>query len=360
MANPEEEVLQQLTNDHAEGASDLFGAEDSFEADGFEAEDSLEEDGLEDSLEDSLEADGLDFESEDGLEAEDGFEDSLEAEDALEAEAEALVPYLGAALNAESEDAFFGKLFSVIKKAAPVVGQIARAAAPVLSAIPFPAAQVAGKLAGMVGNIAGEAEEAGEGEDGVLQRAGEAAAEAAVVDRRARPVVVGVAARQIAKHHAAALPPAHRQQVVRHVNRVAKVLTRAAGPRGIRALPKLAASVARTADARGTSIPGRLAVLRRSAHRIARNPRLMRRLAAPTARGMRLGRMMRLRPGMGGMPIGRGMGMGIGTGHGMHRRRRRRFGLGYGGTGGWGGYGSTRGIRRITVDGPSTITITPL
>jgi hypothetical protein len=185
-----------------------------------------------------------------------------------------------------------------------------------------------------------------------------------VVDRRVRPVVVGVAARQIAKHHAAALPAAHRQQVVRHVNRVAKVLTRAAGPRGIRALPKLAASVARTADARGTSIPGRLAVLRRSAHRVARNPRLMRKLAAPTARGTRLARMMRLRPGMSGMIHGRPVGMGYGTtgygatGHGMHRRRRRRFGLGYGG--GWGGYGAARGIRRITVDGPSTITITPL
>jgi hypothetical protein len=141
------------------------------------------------------------------------------------------------------------------------------------------------------------------------------------------------------------------------------VLTRAAGPRGIRALPKLAASVARTADARGTSIPGRLAVLRRSAHRVARHPRLMRKLAAPTARGMRLGRMMRLRPGSVGGTIGRTMGPGMvygSTGYGTHRRRRRRFGLGYGGTGGWGGYGSTRGIRRITVDGPSTITITPL
>jgi hypothetical protein len=218
----------------------LFGEEEAFEADGLEAEDGLEED----SLEDSLESDSLEFEAEDGFE-EDAFEeDGLEAEDALEAEAEALIPALGAALSAESEDAFFGGLFNAIKKAAPAVGRIAKVAAPILQSIPIPAAQVAGQIASMAGNLAGEAEEAGEGEDGVLQRAAEAAAEAAVVDRRARPVVVGLAARQVAKHHAATMPPAHRQHIVRQVNRVAKALTRAGGPRAIRALPKIAASVA--------------------------------------------------------------------------------------------------------------------
>jgi hypothetical protein len=45
-----------------------------------------------------------------------------------------------------------------------------------------------------------------------------------------------------AKHHAAAMPAAHRRHIVRQVNRVAKALTRAGGPRAIRALPKIAAS----------------------------------------------------------------------------------------------------------------------
>ena len=364
MANPEEEVLHQLTNDHAEGASDLFGEEEAFEAEGFEAEDGLEEDGLEDSLE----ADSLDFEAEDGFE-EDAFEeDGLEAEDALEAEAEALIPALGAALSAESEDAFFGGLFNAIKKAAPVVGRIAKVAAPILQSIPIPAAQVAGQIASMAGNLAGEAEEAGEGEDGVLQRAAEAAAEAAVVDRRARPVVVGLAARQVAKHHAAAMPPAHRQHIVRQVNRVAKALTRAGGPRAIRALPKIAASIARTADARGTPIPGRLAVLRRSARRITRQPRLLRKLSQPTARGRRFVRMMRIRSGMPGGMGGSYAPPTYGTGR---YRRRRRYGAGYNWGGGaysapgWGGgtYGAPGwggGTRRITMRGPCTITITPL
>jgi hypothetical protein len=365
MANPEEEVLHQLTNDHAEGTSDLFGEEAEFEADGFEAEAGLEED----ALEDSLEADSLDFEAEDGFE-EDGFEeDGLETEDALEAEGEALIPALSAALRAESEDAFFGGLFNAIKKAAPVVGKIAQAAAPILQSIPFPPAQIAGQIAGLAGNLAGEAEEAGEGEDGVLQRAAEAAAEAAVADRRARPVVVGLAARQLAKHHAAALPRAHRQQIVRQVHRVAKTLTRAGGPHAIRALPKIAASVARTADARGTPIGGRLAVLRRSARRVARHPRLLHKLAQPTARGRRLARMMRIRPGMpSGIPGGMGGGYAPSAyGTGRHRRRRRYSGGAYvvpgWGAYGWpgsGAYGSAEGTRRITMRGPCTITITPL
>ena len=298
-------------------------------------------------------------------------------EDALEAEAEALIPALGAALSAESEDAFLGGLFNAIKKAVPVVGKIARVAAPILSAIPFPPAQVAGRIASLAGNLAGEAGEAGEGEDGVLQRAAEAAAEAAVVNRRARPVVVGLAARQVAKHHAAAMPPAHRQQIVRQVNRVAKVLTRAAGPHGIRALPKIAASVARTADARGTPIPGRLAVLRRTAQRVARHPQLLRKLARPTARGRRLAQMMRIRPGMpGGMPGGMGGSYAPPAYGSGSPRRRRRYGGGYnwGGGGGvydrpgwgsygspgWGSYGLAGGARRITVRSPCTITITPL
>jgi hypothetical protein len=58
------------------------------------------------------------------------------------------------------------------------LSMIAKVAAPILQSIPIPAAQVAGQIASMAGNLAGEAEEAGEGEDGVLQRAAEAACKA--------------------------------------------------------------------------------------------------------------------------------------------------------------------------------------
>jgi hypothetical protein len=174
-------------------------------------------------------------------------------------------------------------------------------------------------------------------------------------------VVVGLAARQVAKHHAAAMPPAHRQHIVRQVHRVAKALTRNGGPRAIRALPKIAASVARTADARGTSIPGRLAVLKRSAHRVARHPRLLHKLAQPTARAKRTARMLRIRPGMHPGITGT-MGLGMHAhGMGRHHRRRRHWGVRGGayGASGWGGYG-TGGVRRIRVHGPAILTITPV
>jgi hypothetical protein len=343
MASQEDDVLHHLISDHAEGPSDLFGGEEEFEADGFEAEDGLETDGMEDSLEDSLETDTLDFESEDGL----------EAEDALEAEADALVPAIASTLNVESEDEFFGGLFNALKKAAPVVGRLARTVAPVLKAIPFPAAQVAGQIAGMAGQLAGEAAEAGEGEDGLLQRATEAAAEAAVVHRRAVPAVVGLVARQVTKNRPTPLPPEHRRQIVRQVNHAAKVLTRSGGPRAIRVLPKLIASINRTADARGTSVAGRLAVLKRSVNRIAQRPKLLRKLALPTQRGQRLGRMLRRRLAAPGRHA-----QGAST-YDLNGRPRR---TGFGG-GDWGPYagpGDGGGPRRITLDGPCTITITPL
>ncbi len=312
MATPESEadVIQHL-EDQAEGGSDLFEAEDQFESDGME--DSLEAEG-----EGEGEAEG---EGEDGLEGEgeDGLEDSLEAEgegeDGLEGEGEdAFIGPLAGILGAESEDQFFKGLLKTI-------GKVARVAAPILSVIPHPAAQVAAKVAGLAGRAIPEAE----GEDGGLHQAAEAAAEATVRDRRARPVVVGVVSRQIAQHRGAAMPLAHRKAIVRQVNRTARMLTRAAGPAGIRALPKIVASVNRTANIRGTSVAGRLAVLRRTAKRLTHRPDLLRRLAKPTARGLRLGRWA------------------------LGRRHRGRYGSGWGGYGGYdpsygtGGYGTGTG-----------------
>jgi hypothetical protein len=340
MANQESEVLQAL-NDQAEGEADQFGMEDNLEADAFsESEDAF-------SMEDSFEADAAEAEADFG-EADMGGEAEAEVEAEAEFEAdEALVPYLANALGAESEDEFWGGLVNAFKKALPVVGKIARAATPILSAIPFPAAQVAAKVAGLASNLAGEAAEAGEGEDGVMQRAAEAAAEAAVRDRRAKPVVVGLVSRQAVQHRGAQLPAGNRRQVVRQVNHAARVLARAGGPQAIRALPKIMASVNRTADARGTSVAGRLAVLRRSVHGIARRPKLLQKLSQPTARSMRLGRMMRMRTRPGARGNGRYNGYGPGGGA-----------PGYYGSGP--GDGVTPGYtRRIVTDGPSIITIRP-
>src|SRR5581483_2624775 len=203
MATPESEadVIQHL-EDQAEGGSDLFEAEDQFESDGmedpFESEGEGESEGEADGLEDPFESEG---------EAEDNLEAEAEAEDGLEGEGEdAFIGPLAGILGAESEDQFFKGLMKTI-------GKVARVAAPILSVIPHPAAQVAAKVAGLAGRAIPEAE----GEDGILHQAAEAAAEATVRDRRARPVVVGVVSRQIAQHRAAGMPLAHRKAIVRQV-----------------------------------------------------------------------------------------------------------------------------------------------
>ena len=95
------------------------------------------------------------------------------------------------ALAADDADEFFGKIVRAVRKAAPIVGKIARFAAPVLSAIPHPAAQIGSKVAGVLGKLRAE----GASEDEAL----EAVAELAVRDRRALPVVAGLAARSLTK-----------------------------------------------------------------------------------------------------------------------------------------------------------------
>jgi hypothetical protein len=331
MATPESEadVIQHL-EDQAEGGANLFEAEDQFSAEGGDGlEDSFESEGEgEGEGEGESEMDGL-AESEDGLEGpgEDAFEEPI-----------------AAALNAESEDQFLKGLMKTI-------GKVARVAAPILSVIPHPAAQVAARVAGLAGKVIPESES--EGEDGVMQQAAEAAAEATVRDIRARPVVVGLVSRQIAQNRAAGAPLAHRRAIVRQVNQTARILTRRAGPNAIRALPKIAASVNRTANVRGTSLAGRLAVLRRTTQRLMQRPDLLRRLSKPTARGQRLGRwaLGRRRGGQYGAAPGLG-GYDPSYGSGNYGGGNGNYGGSYGGTD-----PSGSGTRRIVMDVPCEIII---
>jgi hypothetical protein len=286
MTTSERDLLEELGADAAEGEAELFAGEEEFEAeDMLEGEDALEtEDGLE--AEDPLDA----VEEEDALEMEDG----LEAEDGAAGE-EAMLQAIGEALGAESEDAFFGKLVrgiaKVAKRVAPVVGQVARAAAPVLSLIPHPAAKIAAKVAGLASQLRAEAEAAGTGPAAVVQLATEAAAELAARDIRARPVVVGLVARQLLQSRGARLSPTQRLRAVRQVA-AARAVTRAVGPRGLRALPKIAASVNRTAMAKGTPVAARPKVLLRTAQRVAARPKLAARLARPSPRALDLARRL--------------------------------------------------------------------
>jgi len=102
----------------------------------------------------------------------------------------------------------------------------------------------------------------------------------------------------------------------------------------MRALPKIIASVNRTAAANGTPISAKPKVVARAAARLAHNPPALQRLSAPAPRARHILAMAR---------------NSVGGGMGAPRR-------GYGG--GFRGSGGGRRRRRINIPGPATLTIT--
>ena len=270
MAVTETEMLEDLAYAESEGPADMAESEtDALDAYG-EAEDLGDLMG-EDNLESELGED--DYESDLG-------EDDLEAEEA----GELVDNMLGNILGAEDEDEFFGKLIGgikkIVKKAAPIVGKIARGAAPVLSMIPHPAAQVAGKVAGVLGKL--------KAEGASVEDALEAVAEVAVQDRRALPIVAGLAARSVLKNRAPMLSPVARKQAAKATTAAAKTLVASGGPAAIRALPKIVNSVKRTAASKGTPAAMRPRVLARTAVKVAQRPGLLRSLSRPSPRAQAL------------------------------------------------------------------------
>ena len=263
MAISEQDIMEDLANGELEGASEMedeFDPFNEYESDlagDFASGDFGEDEGNYFSGEDDFEGDEAD---------------------------ENIGQMLGSVLGAEDEDEFLGKLFSgaknLIKKAAPVVGKIARGAAPILSTIPHPAAQVAGRVAGMLGKL--------KAEGASVEDALEAVAEVAARDPRALPVVVGLASRSVIKNRGASMPPAQRQQIAKTMNKAARTLVSSGGPKAIRALPKITQSVKRTAGARGASPAAQPKVIARTAAKVAQNPGLLRRLSAPSQRAQSL------------------------------------------------------------------------
>jgi hypothetical protein len=297
MATSEQDALEDLAYGEAEGAADMY--EDSLFG---ESEGEGESDGVEDYSE--FGEDALDFGAEDGL----GVEEAEES----------IGNMLGQMLSSEEEDEFLGKLLSgaktLLQKAAPVVGSIARGAAPILSMIPHPAAQMAGQVASVLSNL--------KAEGASVEDALEAVAEVAARDPRALPIVAGLAARSVVRNRGAALPPVQRQQIAKTITRAAKTLVQHGGPQAIRALPKITRSVKRTAGARGTGVTLQPRIVARTAAKVAQNPSLLRRLSVPSPRARSV--------------LQRTVGI-------------RNGDLSYGYSGG--------GSRTFTIPGPATITI---
>lgn len=269
----------------AEGPAMGLGEADGFDGfeselgldgfDGFEAEDSFEG-------EDSYESDMSfsEFEGEEPFEGEDSFEG--EGEDGFEADM--FEDAMAHAIGAESEDEFLGRVLSGIKnvasKALPAIGNIARVAGPLISKLPGPYGMLGGMAAKLLGNLRFE----GGGETDAL----DAFAEAAAIDRRAIPVVAGAAARTLVKNRGARMSRPARKAMVKQMKAAANTLVRAGGPKAIRALPKIARSVARTAAARGTPPAARAKIVRRTVAKVAARPALLRRLVKPSPAGVQL------------------------------------------------------------------------
>jgi hypothetical protein len=316
MALYEENLYEDLA-DEAEGAADAFD-------DGFEEYDEFDEADEADEFDeaDELEASGLDagdeFDEGDAAEMEaadlgDEDIDAYEDVDSFEGDEDAFEAGMAYALAAEDTDEFFRRIGRFIRRAAPVVGRIARAAAPILRVIPHPIAQGAATAANLLGRLRFE----GASEDEAL----EAMAELAARNPRVIPVVAGLAARTLVRRAGAAMPTAARRAAVRAVARAAQTLVRSGGPAGIRALPRVVRSVQRTAATRRTPPAVRPRVALNTARRVAASPRLARRLSRPLPRGRALVRRAvaggrALRPGMRG-PMMRGMRGAMMRGAGM-------------------------------------------
>ena len=328
-----------------------------------EADDSYDEydeaDGAEEAWDEGDEmdaADGAEDSWEEGEESPLAWDEGEEADAGEEADEEVLESLVAQALGAEDTDEFFGKIFKAIKRAAPTIGKIARAVGPVASLIPG-----VGTAVGGVANVIGElmADEASEDE------ALDAFAEVAVHNKAAHPVVAGLVARKVLGPKAAQMPHSMRKAAVHIINRAAKHLVATGGPTAIRALPRLARSVRRTAVARHTPPAARARVLANAAKRVVhRHPRLRRQLTKPS----RLGQTALRRMGSGGGRSGPRRGGGHWGGGSPGRGT-------YGGWGGspaygpWGGYadyptggdgdGGMGDYRRIRTRGPVTISIRP-
>ena len=87
------------------------------------------------------------------------------------------------------------------------------------------------------------------------------------------------------KDRGASMSPTQRKQAAKAATTAARTLVASGGPKAIRALPKIAKSVRRTAASKGTPPAMRPKVLARTAAKVAQRPGLLRNLSRPSPRG---------------------------------------------------------------------------
>ncbi|MEO0360494.1 MAG: hypothetical protein AAF322_05270 [Pseudomonadota bacterium] len=304
MALYEEDMFDDFAYDEAEGAADAFG--DGFDDDEFDEFDEFDDeyDDFDDYDEfDAMSAyDEFDDDFDDYDEFDDEFDDfDDDYDDFDEDEMDEMLAY---ALSAEDEDEFFRRLFKAakkvagkvkrgIKKAAPVIGKIARVAGPILSKIPHPYAQMGAKAAKLLGRLRME----GASEEEAL----EAFAELAARDPRALPIVATIGARTVLKSKGKRMSKAARVKAIKDVKSAAKTLVRSKGPKAARALGPIIKAAKKQAARKGTPAPLRTKVVKASAKKVAHSTALTRKLAKPKRKAVaQVKKAGVAKPGMGG------------------------------------------------------------
>lgn len=322
----ESEVMQDLAAEAPpSSADDAFEEYDAAETEGLE-EDAMEVEAMEGDME------GLEEGSEEEFLSEEGFEEEF-AEDMGDAFAEeatedwdSLEDMMADTLDAGDTDEFFSRLLSGISQVAGVagrgagaVGRVARTAGRTARTAERIAGQArrtagqvgrvagrVGRVAGRVGQVAGRAAQArsplrsllgqllpmirqwsqqGFDEADALEDLADLFAEEEMDE--ALPVLAGVAARTVVRpllrRVAGQVSHPLRRQLVHSATQAAQTLVRRQGPQALRALPRIAQSVGRTAARRRLRPAALPQAVRRTAAQVAARPSLVRRLAQPTA-----------------------------------------------------------------------------
>lgn len=289
MQRMEEDLLDDTFYPEAEGAAEAWDEDDwdAYDEDAYDMGDEMDEwDAAGDYVDD--------YESADEMDAYDDYDEALGFDEYDDAD-DAFDSAIAYALEAEDTDEFFGRLIRGIRRIAPkvmsglrragsVVGRVARVAAPIARMIPHPYAQAAATGLGLLSNLRAE----GASEEEAL----EAFAELASYDEAAIPIVSGLAARSVLKRKGAHLPAGARKQVARTMTRAARTLVARRGPKAIRALPRIVASVKRSGAAKRAPVRALPKVVNRTVLRVVRSKPLVRKLSRPIPRAVRKVRIL--------------------------------------------------------------------
>lgn len=248
---------------------------DEWDEDFYDDEESFEADYFEDEYDVFAEFD--DFNAYDDYDAYDDFEED-EAEDEF-------ADAMAYALGAEDTDEFLKKLWGGIKKVGRKIFRGVKKVAPVLSRvsrfIPGPYGALLSKGLGMLRHLRYE----GASEDEAL----EAFAELAAYDEAVVPVVSALAVKSLAKGKTKNMSHAKRKKLVKDITKATKQLIKnSQSPKAVRAVPRIVMSVKKSSSAKRTPLALRPVAAKKVIKKVARNPRLTRKLAKPSLKGKRI------------------------------------------------------------------------